>query len=188
MKFLKDFFSLKTLECVTHKNWGSQQPDHRTLIRQHLLKHHSPLYPEKVLDLKTPLTNLSTSENQISLSISHCHQMGGFVITHDPFRGIGFDIEEKGRIQKKTIHRIQNATDSSLNCPHFSYFWVAKEASFKSLSSTPLPPLMLSELSILEWKKEESPYVSFRAIHLSHTILGIVWEENSLLFSIAILK
>ena len=67
----------------------------------------------------------------ISISISHCPLMGGFVFSFDKKTSIGFDIEISDRVDRaieylSTYKEIKEAPEKSL-------LWVAKESVFKCI-------------------------------------------------------
>jgi len=87
-----------------------------------------------------------------SLTISHCNSLGAFLLIFDKSFSIGFDIEKKNRITKKLVSQISSAQETQL-APLSSLLWVAKEASFKCLSSHKTQ-LLLSDCLISQWRKK----------------------------------
>lgn len=123
------------LSFQQEENWGSHNPEHRTLIRKYL----------------------ESSQNLGSFSsISHTINMGGVLRGANP---CGLDIEVKSRIKKELVARVskQDEIAAALN---FQSLWCAKEAAFKALKNYNQPSV-LSKISIGHWQNIDSHTETF---------------------------
>lgn len=122
--------------------WGSQNTNHRMLIRKGLLEYlkrdHPAEIEDSIWDLESPPVLKS-----LKVSISHCHGLGGFVVCS---RSIGFDVEEKSRLTPKLVERISNPAEMKL-APHHELLWTAKEAVFKCSTQY----VMITQINIDAW-------------------------------------
>ena len=102
----------------------------------------------------------------VSVSISHCAFMGGFVTCRSDFldtplpilksastnkrASIGFDLEELRRAKEKTVLRVSNQTELN-HAPSPSALWSAKEAAYKSIGSLQ-NNIYIKHISIFDWQ------------------------------------
>lgn len=138
-------FSLST-------DWSSEKPDHRVKIREHLADvdsaYFSKLQWAQLYDL-----NQRPEPIQGSVSISHCHLIGGYSYSS---LGCGFDVEDVRRISDPVIMRTSSEEEISKS-PHIKMLWVSKEAAFKALSET--PKLLVTDLFCHSWIESEDPLI-----------------------------
>lgn len=150
-------------------------------------------------DLEKPLVKIQN----IFISISHSRSLGGYILSLNP---IGFDLEEKSRINQKIVSRISLQQEIQTS-PRPEFLWVAKEATFKccihlnesylktnNLSNsrtyveTFQKPTVIGEVEIHNWNQIELNMFQFKAkLNSSQNDLngtGIVIDKNSYLLSI----
>ncbi len=70
-----------------------------------------------------------------TISLSHSHNIGGFIISSDTGTVIGFDLEYSLRVKKETVAYISQEQELQ-QAPSPCALWSAKEAAFKSLHKT----------------------------------------------------
>ena len=138
-------FDIKQISCFINKqssylgcplfchliHFKNQKPllEDRKKLRRTILKYIqnssliTPLSNEQKLTLLKP-GNIPHIPD-ISLSISHCPGIGGFVIT--PFRGtsIGFDLEQIGRANKRMLSYLAKEEEIK-QTPGLTALWSAK--------------------------------------------------------------
>lgn len=98
----------------------------------------------------------------VSISISHCPLVGGFIFSMDQHVSLGLDIEKVSRVNR--VIEYVSSQEEIKQMPMKPLLWVAKEAVFKSVP--PLPSLIseeqetgrtknhyLSDSFIFDWKK-----------------------------------
>lgn len=136
---IKEALDLPLLELRLNEDWGSHHPHGRLALREAL----SQLTNENHRDLSAPPRSSS-----LSISVSHCALLGGFVYTPKPTK-IGLDIEIIERAKEPVVKRISAPQEFSL-APTPALLWAAKEATFKSLIGPHQPPV-LSDIVIGEW-------------------------------------
>ena len=133
----------------------------RTILRQKLIqeitqhksfkKHESRFYKKALLNLKQ-----RPECPFVSLSVSHCNYLGGFVFVFGKKFSIGFDIENAQRVTKKIISRISSKKEVQ-QAPHPALLWTAKEASLKCLSRR-WDHFMLKDCLVSDWEKKSDSY------------------------------
>lgn len=107
----------------------------------------------RIRNLEEPLRKVGP----FAISISHCQDLGGFVIC-DVENPVGFDIEEPGRIRGETAARVA-APEEIKDSPSPADLWCAKEAVYKCLFPK---TLILSEVNIV-WSTDQKPVHFFEA-------------------------
>lgn len=132
--------------------WGSHNPEYRSLIRHEILtlcKKATPFLDQAteniVLDLQSPPTHLP-----IQVSISHCPEIGGFAWSKNLQRQIGLDVEINQNVIDAVVKRVSRPNEWRI-APSAPALWTAKEASFKALFKK-AQPTVLSEINILDWR------------------------------------
>ena len=86
----------------------------------------------------------------VSISISHCSVLGGFIFSFDKNVSIGLDMEKTRRVDRP-IQRLSSQEELE-ESPANYLLWVAKEAAFKCIPFDGTQYL-LSDLFIFDWKK-----------------------------------
>lgn len=127
--------------------WGSQNRDHRELIRQSISQNLTDLKnaDQKALaDLGTP-----PRPHNWCVSISHALNCGGWMAVRRPSQ-IGWDVELKSRLRPELIERVCEP-DELEAAPRVGLLWSAKESYFKALEDE--QPPTISALTILDWEE-----------------------------------
>lgn len=113
--------------------FGSQQPQHRLALRQAIAASLAltPTESSEIFDLSMP-----PRLDGFAISVSHAPGLGGFVAGRSHL-SIGFDLEDRQRIQPAVLERIctsaERAVLSDLQAAGLgAWLWVAKEASIKA--------------------------------------------------------
>ena len=171
---------LRSVVIRLEKNWGSSNLNHRQEIRNELFR-LNPNAPE-VQDL-----NLLPKLKDQAVSISHTRGLGGFALASGT-NHLGFDVELTSRVQSSQVNKISRYADETTEAPEASFFWTAKEASFKSLSK--LTSIRgLSDLRIQNWIEISNGVVRFEArSEMQYGTLiaeGICWKSADFTFAIA---
>lgn len=125
------------LQIFADKNWGSQNPEHRNLLRAKI----SEINPD--LELHT--------------SLSHAHDLGVIVLSSSP---VGVDAELTARVTERPVARMSSPAEMQ-ESPGFASLWCAKEAAFKALKIFDQPSV-ISQISIGDWQKIDSQIETFR--------------------------
>lgn len=123
---------IKQLVVYSQKDWGSDQPDYREKIKEHLQQ------------------TATSFKNQGHSSISHTVGLGGYAYVTDAKIQIGFDIEKRSRIRPAIVQRVCKSMEELIAARLPENLWVAKEAAFKALIG-PTQPAVLNELEVTEW-------------------------------------
>lgn len=185
IKRIQTLLGLNQLYFCSSPEWGSQNKNYRSLIRQELKKVMTSLSPSEMqLDQIEDLNILPTTTSA-SISISHCPQLGGFAISERQ-QHIGIDIEVRARIGSSHIQRI--STEEEIQAaPELSFLWGAKEAGFKALSDNVLAPKVLRQLHIVNWNRYHENLFGF-SVRLSNFDQispgrGALTVKNNLIFS-----
>lgn len=138
LEFLKTFFAVPHLKVFFKSEWGSQNPEHRNLLKTELAQHNE--------------TNNVTPYH----SISHCPAVGALVLSSSP---IGVDVEKSARVELKIVARVSSPQELEI-IPSPASLWCAKEAAFKALRPYQQPSV-ISEISIGGWQKIDSQIETF---------------------------
>jgi phosphopantetheinyl transferase (holo-ACP synthase) len=178
--FLKAFREPE-VEVFVNPDWGSQAAEHRQKIRDaiefqlktHWQKEVAAGELEHLHDL-----NRYPVFKKIHVSISHCLEMGGFVLSKMP---VGFDIELVERVQQKIVARVSKEAEM-INAPSLAHLWAAKEAAFKALHSFRQPDV-ISELQIGAWDENMFRLLNSEK-YADQEGYGIAWVDGSFVFSI----
>lgn len=113
--------------------WSSENSRHRTDIRAFMGSKFSTLFTReqsiKLLDLNW-LPEMAPECGFVS--ISHCKKIGGF--SYSKYKH-GFDVEQFSRVSKSVLERTCAPAELEM-APRPELLWGAKEAGFKSLSSS----------------------------------------------------
>lgn len=133
---LKAALSNSNLQIFAHQDWGSQNPQHRDLI-------------------KTKKSELNL-ENRFH-SVSHCEGLGVICISDFP---IGVDVELTARPTLKTVARMSSEAELS-GAPSPASLWCAKEAAFKALKTFDQPSV-ISAITIGDWQNIDSQSETYR--------------------------
>lgn len=151
LELIREELGLTELELVLSDNWSNDNPTHRQQIREHLLN----LSDKELRHHHESLSNLGQVPDlsTLSMSISHCHGMGGYALTKRPFQ-IGFDIEETTRMNPQVVRRVCEEASEVEAAPSPAHLWVAKESSFKALLGVQQPSV-IGDITIVEWKDSE---------------------------------
>lgn len=188
----RQVLSCPDLILRVRSEWGAKQPNFRENLRHGIWqeiassqqRQDSGLNYHKLLDLEE-LPNLEG----YYISISHCHDFGGFVATT---KGpVGFDIEITKRVTTGAMARVATREEIQ-QASSVASLWVAKEAVFKALRWGSQPSTF-SQIETTWWEKYQSLYESFtiknqeKFAFPSHKLskgLGVVIAHESHLFSI----
>ena len=164
--------------------WGSEQKDYRRLLRQRLVElcgNSAPAAPDQLMDLRR-----IPRVPGLSISVSHCPVVGGFLIVHNPFLTVGFDVEVAERITPEIENRMSLPGERD-RAPIPGAAWVAKEATFKALIGTKQPKLV-SAIETHSWIREKPAIWRFSARVVSDSsavVAGVLWAEDRLILGIA---
>jgi 4'-phosphopantetheinyl transferase EntD len=142
---LKHHPSLQGLRGQCSQTWGSQHTGSRAAIRESLKASQS--WSVQDLSLLTDLS-LPPRPFQTSVSISHTHDLGGWLSIPRPLQ-IGLDIELIARIQDRIVGRISSRQEFA-ETPLKAMLWGAKESFFKALEDE--QPDLVTNLTIGDWK------------------------------------
>ena len=85
----------------------------------------------------------------VSLSIAHSSDIGGFIFTSSPVF-IGFDLEQQGRAQEKTVLHISQKEELEQS-PSPSALWSAKESAYKAVHFLK-DDIYIKKISIFNWQ------------------------------------
>lgn len=153
--------------------WGSENPNHRSAIREAIFNYLQQCHPEEVQDSILDLQKLPTLKN-LDVSITHSRGMGGFVVcSHD----VGVDVEEPSRITQRILERM--CTPQELKeAPVKELLWAAKEAVLKCDAQI----MMTSQSAIHGWVSSQNEIYKFR----SKDMQGWAFIKSSHLFALAI--
>jgi 4'-phosphopantetheinyl transferase len=169
------------LNLYLQSGFGSENKDHRTLIRSAIVQNHSDVLSKFEIQNIQNLDLLPTSE-KIFFSISHNQSLGGYSaadIQH------GFDIELKSRIKEAIILRVSTQTEI-IESPDLKFLWCAKEAAFKALGNS---DLIISDLNICDWKSQNKTGLWSYSVSSAKTLdlkrnIGFVFTDSIQIFSI----
>ncbi|MFM6930058.1 MAG: 4'-phosphopantetheinyl transferase family protein [Bdellovibrio sp.] len=146
LELLRQSLHAPELQVYAKPEWGSDHPDHRSLLHAER---------DKIL---------SQSTDKLYSSISHTKGMGVLVLCHKP---LGVDVELISRIHKGVVERVSNSEELQ-TAPDLSALWTAKEAAFKATREYNQPSV-LSDISIGDWKNIESQLETFTLLnHRTH--------------------
>lgn len=106
------------------------------------------LSPEQKEKLLTPGAAIQIPF--VSLSLSHCISIGGFILSPFIQSSIGLDLEQRGRAKEKTVLRISDQEELNLS-PSADALWSAKEAAYKSVHQFQ-GDISIRQLSIFHWE------------------------------------
>lgn len=137
---LKKLLSCPDLLVFIKNEWGSQNPQYRTLIQA---------------ELSTLIAN-----PKLHTSISHCPGLGAIIAAPQP---IGIDVEVFTRVEPRVVARISSAQEVAQS-PNPASLWCAKEACFKALRAFNQPSV-ISKISVGDWKKIDSQFETFRFLN-----------------------
>ncbi len=165
-----------------NEHFGSTVEGHRAAIRHSIKDDLIGVVDlrsiESILDLSRP-----PSVSGLSISISHCRGIGGYVISGDQVN-IGFDVEEERRINQKILDRISHPEDHPLG----QYTWVAKESAAKALSKKQGEIPSLPQIQIVFDSGSELEQVKkYSFSHSSITGRGFALSIDSHLFAVSII-
>lgn len=138
LEFLESFFAVPHFKVFSKPEWGSQNPEHRNLLRAEL----------------TQQTQIHASAGYHS--ISHCPAVGVLVLSSHP---IGVDVEKTARVELKIVARVSSSQELVIT-PSPASLWCAKEAAFKALRPYQQPSV-ISDISIEGWQKIDSQIETF---------------------------
>jgi hypothetical protein len=153
------------------EDFSSLHQDHREKIRKSIAD-----------TLKTGSSIMDLGElpklKDWSVSISHCHGLGGWVAVPRPLK-VGFDLEVKSRINPKLIKRI--AQEGELDgIPDPAFLWCAKESYFKALGDQ--QPTAVTQIRVDKWSKNPDGDWRFSSSNLR----GSMFFAVDLLVSVAL--
>ena len=146
----------------------------RAILLNHL-ERSIPLSKKNKSELSTP--GRKPQIPSVSISISHCKVLGGFVFSTDSNVSIGLDLEEAKRVKPSVITHICQKKEVQ-QAPMNALLWVAKESSFKCLPSN--PGQFLSHVCILNWQILQSNAYSFCFQTKDDRGQGIAFLEENL--------
>lgn len=140
LEFLKKQPGFSDAQVFEKAAWGSQNPSHRTLMREEL----SALF----------------SDSTLHTSVSHCEGSGIVVASRFP---IGVDVEVSARVEDKVVARISSLEELKA-APNAAALWSAKEACFKALRSYEQPSV-ISKISVGAWQNIDSQTETYRLLN-----------------------
>ncbi|WP_413585670.1 4'-phosphopantetheinyl transferase family protein [Bdellovibrio sp. HCB274] len=144
LESLRTHLNCPDLQVFAYEEWGSQNPDHRSLIHAHR--------DRIILNSETPLHS----------SIAHTNGMGILVTSA---HAVGVDIEHAERIADRVVKRITSPQEFT-SAPNAASLWTAKEACFKALRPFKQPSV-LSGFSVGNWRKNASQFETFTLLDYS---------------------
>lgn len=179
--------------------WGANHPDHRTQLREDILQKATlTLTHGTNQKTKTILNDLKKPPNieSIGLSISHCPNLGGYILISDTDERIGFDIELHSRVTTPVAARVyphkpeielkeKIEADTSV-FPAIA--WSAKESAIKYFGNCfPQRVLNFTNVSVtnISESSQNSSY-HFTAEHGHHTARGLVLLYSMWVFALAV--
>lgn len=168
-QFPNDFFHFEI-----HDTWGSQNPDYRINLRKHLHQYLQKLDPTQDYSSVLELSTYPKEFKQLFVSISHCKDLGVFVVSSRP---VGVDIEITSRLKKEVVQRVSTPAEMLLS-DEPQLLWPAKEALFKCENRFQL----MSEIKLDTWKKSQNRTYEF----LSSNLIGWVQTFRSHTVALAV--
>jgi hypothetical protein len=173
-----------SLLLKTASEWGSDQNNHRSLIRQDVLAALKELgdtitHYSQIMSLEIPPTS-----DLASISISHTEGLGGFALSPKT-EILGLDIERKDRVRTEVITRV---SEDPTGAPSPTHQWSAMEASFKAISRH-FPIKVLSQIDVSNWEERGPEIWSFVAHLISDPnaikLNGLLIEDGDHLICIS---
>lgn len=181
LDLIRQFENCARLDIRTELHFGSNNPDHRQVIRQDIVQKYkndlSYSEQQKILDLQ----HWPVSE-KIFFSVSHCAVLGGYAACSEP---VGFDIEDPVRLKPEIIKRVCT-TEEIAGAHDYRILWTMKEAALKALHSK---DLLITDIQIVQIQSQNETGLSTYRAH-SHKALdlkknmGYFFQKNGLFFSI----
>lgn len=191
---------LANAEFNLHEDWNSKSSNHRMRIREAAadrLRQFSTSEQDiaAVLDLNRfpRLTNHA-------LSISHCPNLGGFVLVPNAQLAVGFDIEISSRISIPVATRVlphssehearlmaaqKTRQVSTGNLP--AMLWAAKESAIKSFGHAfPDKALNFTNVELVEVKFDRDFGATFSARHGDSEARGLVEQLNERTYALTV--
>ena len=89
----------------------------------------------------------------MSISLSHCPLMGGFIFSTGADTSLGLDIEQSDRVRWPAVARVSREEEVR-EAPHPSLLWCAKEAAVKSLP----PGTLMGHITVSHWHPWKEGY------------------------------
>lgn len=143
-------------------------------LRKHLHQYLQKLDPIQDYSSVLDLTTYPKNFNHLFISISHCKDLGVYVVSSRP---IGVDIEITTRLKKEVIQRVSTPAELLLSDEPL-LMWPAKEALFKCENRFQF----MSEIKLDTWKKSQNQTNEF----LSSNLIGWVQTFRSHTVAIAV--
>ncbi|MEM7646002.1 MAG: hypothetical protein AAF203_03745, partial [Pseudomonadota bacterium] len=137
----------------------STQANHRKELRQQLQTIIQRREPSINFDGLSDLSKRPVLPGY-SMSLSHCPLGSGFCLFPDDQVQVGFDLEQKSRLNPKLIERVstQIERNQSIN-PLFLF--TAKEAAWKAVNK-PLSLLTISDVHTTSWRLIEPNWYTYQ--------------------------
>jgi hypothetical protein len=157
------------------EDWGSQNPDHRLLIRKGILEYLKLSYPDQLSDSLWDLETPPVLKN-LFVSISHSDGMGGFILSN---KSIGLDIEKTIRLTEALVSRVSTPEEIQ-SCPDPKLLWTCKEAVFKCSPQF----YTISHVHIDQWTVSEAQTPAFSSL----TAKGWAFHDQDHTYAVAIKK
>ena len=122
---------------------------------------------------------------EVSISISHCPVLGGFIFSHNKNISLGLDIEKMDRVNLQSIQRV-SGFDEINESPEISFLWVAKEAAFKCVPSEGQKDF-LKNFFIFNWQEAKTGVYHFNFSSKKSPVegKGVILARNHLAFGCA---
>ncbi len=157
-------------------HFGAKNTNNRQLLRESLLK---DLKSDGFKVIDQEILNLAALPKceDLGISISHTEDIGGYLIGNG-VKAVGFDIESTDRISEKVAQRIAKSNE---NYPAPDFYWGAKEATYKLLSTLGKAPAVISEIEILKWEEDGCDAADFEFAGGQ----GRVWREKEYTLAVA---
>ena len=138
----KNSISLNSpLQCYLHNLEALSLLEQRKKLRINFFKKIQTLFPSHTLNEEHKQSILTPGAVPLlsfaTVSLSHSHNIGGFVISSNTNFSLGFDLEYSLRVKKETVAYISKEQELQ-QAPSLCALWSAKEAAFKSLHKTQL--------------------------------------------------
>lgn len=181
LKTIQKITGVDFLNLYLKSEFGSENNNHRQLIRLEIVKNHSDrLTVEENKNIQN--LELRPVAEKLFFSISHHQTVGGYSASNEKH---GFDVELKSRINDAIVVRISTRAEI-FECPDLKFLWCAKEAAFKALDDS---ALIISDLNIGSWVSQNKTglwsyrVTSAKTLELKRNA-GFIFVDDMQIFSI----
>ncbi len=173
------------------KNYGRENPDHRTLIRSDIIKNFGESWSSEENKNFLDLKKIPKAANGF-VSISHTDSCGAWIFSSQI---LGIDLEIKNKITDKTVARIGNTEEINHTqkiFPSLAPLWTAKEAAFKALNPANeikvLSQININWLKKISISQNETILLSQVQTNKKNSCNGLTIINEQFCFSVMILR